>query len=309
VTDPAEVPDPEFGDMAEEWLVTFLDADDQPYGVDAVHRLYSFDGANHLVARYILVNMSDESLFAPYVSFELIPTLEGFQEYGGETSDFVDEEEIGYFYEADKYFGLKLLNEPFFSYRTPGYADFEEADDTDQFRYGEMSNDANSEFPIMDDYGLLVFFNAGDFEMGPGDSVTVYVAIGYEETLEGLQAEMAAAKQAYDDWAVGVTFENMVGAPKTITLGHNAPNPFHVSTTIPFAIHVDGTVAVEIMDVLGRGVATIDCGRLSEGIHEAVWDGQASDGEPAESGVYYYRLCVEESGDTHQLTGKMVLID
>lgn len=70
----------------------------------------------------------------------------------------------------------------------------------------------------------------------------------------------------------------------------NHPNPFNPSTTIVFRLDESGQADVRIFDVAGRTVATLTLGDLPAGRHEAVWNGQADDGQPAASGVYFYEL-------------------
>lgn len=68
------------------------------------------------------------------------------------------------------------------------------------------------------------------------------------------------------------------------------PNPFRHSTTLRFSLDAAAPVRVEVVDVTGRRVATLQDGDLSAGIHESVWDGRDAAGRPAAGGVYFLRM-------------------
>ncbi len=97
--------------------------------------------------------------------------------------------------------------------------------------------------------------------------------------------------------------------PVNWTLYQNYPNPFNSSTTIEFDVpEVVGKVprlAVQIFDLLGRKVITIEKGNYDAGMrYRVVWDGRNEAGEHVASGVYFYRLL---AGD-YVSTKKMVLL-
>ena len=67
----------------------------------------------------------------------------------------------------------------------------------------------------------------------------------------------------------------------------NFPNPFNPSTNIAYSLPASGAVSLEVMDVLGRRVHTVEQGIQSEGDHSVQFDVRSA-GLP--SGVYYYRI-------------------
>ncbi len=69
--------------------------------------------------------------------------------------------------------------------------------------------------------------------------------------------------------------------------------------TLPF-----GAAAVDIYDVKGRLIRHLLDESRPAGYNETQWDGLNQSGEPAASGVYFYRL--ETSGQV--LTRKMILV-
>ena len=69
------------------------------------------------------------------------------------------------------------------------------------------------------------------------------------------------------------------------TLDQNKPNPFNPTTDITFSLGLDGQTKLEVLDALGRKVATLVDGYMQPGTYQVTWD---ASGHP--SGLYYYRL-------------------
>ena len=73
--------------------------------------------------------------------------------------------------------------------------------------------------------------------------------------------------------------------PGRLVIYPNYPNPFNPSTTFRFYVPDEGLVSLKIYNLLGREVANLVQGTLSEGIHEIQWKpGTLS------SGLYIARL-------------------
>jgi hypothetical protein len=73
------------------------------------------------------------------------------------------------------------------------------------------------------------------------------------------------------------------------------PNPFNPRTTLSFVLDGPGVTAIEIYDVHGRLLRTIDGGALGAGRHEWVWDGRDDADRALASGEYIVRLTVDGS--------------
>ena len=71
-----------------------------------------------------------------------------------------------------------------------------------------------------------------------------------------------------------------------------SPNPFQRVTTVQFSLPVASDVQVDVYDILGRLVRTLQSGRMLAGEHRVEWDGLGSDGAPRSSGVYFVRVKV-----------------
>ena len=94
--------------------------------------------------------------------------------------------------------------------------------------------------------------------------------------------------------------------PTAFALGANYPNPFNPATTIPLALPAGAkNVDLTIYNILGQPMRQVWTGPLPAGEHELTWDGRDAQGRPVATGVYVYRLQVDEQ--TH--TRKMVKLE
>lgn len=93
--------------------------------------------------------------------------------------------------------------------------------------------------------------------------------------------------------------------PATPHLLQNYPNPFNPRTTIEYEIPERGHVRVTIYDSLGKEVSELVDEIQSAGVHNVFWDGRNSQGERVSTGVYYFRIVVD---DVYQTTRKSVLL-
>jgi len=97
--------------------------------------------------------------------------------------------------------------------------------------------------------------------------------------------------------------------PKETQLLANYPNPFNPETWIPFRLADDADVKIQIYDVSGRLVRTLDLGYRSAGFYvdrsaAAYWDGCNNTGERVASGLYLYRLT---AGDFSSMRRMVIL--
>ena len=97
-----------------------------------------------------------------------------------------------------------------------------------------------------------------------------------------------------------------VATPTIFALGANYPNPFNPATTIPLAVP-DGAKNVDltIYNVLGQPLRRVWTGPLPAGEHALIWDGRDEQDQPVATGIYVYRLKVDEQ--TH--SRKMVKLE
>jgi hypothetical protein len=100
----------------------------------------------------------------------------------------------------------------------------------------------------------------------------------------------------------GPSFNSLPEEPVTFSLNQNYPNPFNPTTTIEFSLAKDAFVTLKIYNVLGQEVASLIN-------HEQMDAGQQTidfNGQNLASGVYYYRLIVNDG--QFQQVKKMMLV-
>lgn len=93
-------------------------------------------------------------------------------------------------------------------------------------------------------------------------------------------------------------------------LYQNYPNPFNPDTWIPFQLAESADVSINIYDITGRLIRSINLGELPAGTYinkdKAVhWNGSNSTGEKVSSGVYFYHL---KAGDYSSATKSMLIL-
>jgi predicted GH43/DUF377 family glycosyl hydrolase len=79
--------------------------------------------------------------------------------------------------------------------------------------------------------------------------------------------------------------DSLAGAPHAFVLAANFPNPVRTSTTFAFDVPSAGRVTLEVMDVMGRTVATLADEEEPPGRYMRTWNASA---QP--SGIYLARL-------------------
>ena len=83
--------------------------------------------------------------------------------------------------------------------------------------------------------------------------------------------------------------------PQDTILAQNFPNPFNPETWIPYQLSQPTEVSIQIYDVSGHLVRTLDLGWQPTGSYmtpssAAYWDGRNAVGEQVASGIYFYTL-------------------
>jgi hypothetical protein len=98
------------------------------------------------------------------------------------------------------------------------------------------------------------------------------------------------------------------GGEKTIedTLLQNYPNPFNPETWIPFVISKKAHVKIEIFNITGQLIRTLDLGVKDAGKYvskerAAYWDGKNNEGDEVASGIYFYRIVAGDFVSTKKM--------
>lgn len=102
---------------------------------------------------------------------------------------------------------------------------------------------------------------------------------------------------------VGITGE-LALQPGEFLLYQNYPNPFNPGTAISDQLSALSNVELIVYNSLGQKIRTLVTTRQPAGGYEIQWDGRDDAGRAVGSGVYIYRLWVEEFTQSR----KMLLI-
>ena len=98
----------------------------------------------------------------------------------------------------------------------------------------------------------------------------------------------------------------LLGQVKKTALLPNFPNPLNPETWMPYQLGEPTHVRIQIHDVSGRLVRTLDLGTKAAGNYlsrsqAAYWDGRNSAGESVSSGLYFYHLNAGEFTKTQRM--------
>ena len=103
----------------------------------------------------------------------------------------------------------------------------------------------------------------------------------------------------------GIQSVKMKAVPEKFALYHNYPNPFNPITTIEYGLPEDGSVNLQIYDILGREIKTLVNNEHHEtGYYSVIWNGTDRFENAVSSGMYFV---VMKSGSFRDVK-KMVLL-
>lgn len=88
--------------------------------------------------------------------------------------------------------------------------------------------------------------------------------------------------------------------PACVTLHGNYPNPFNPETTISFSIPDESKIELSVFNIKGQKIRTLVNNILEKGNHSIVWDGKSESGKTVSSGVFFYRLSVNDRSKSVQ---------
>jgi 6-phosphogluconolactonase (cycloisomerase 2 family) len=123
--------------------------------------------------------------------------------------------------------------------------------------------------------------------------------------INGVDRVMSIFARIGDRVSAEEDLEQLSEIPETFHLLPNYPNPFNPDTRIPFTVQQTGWGRLDVFDTLGRRVATLLQGPVGPGEYRLHWDSTDEHGRPVSSGVYFYRL---ELDQMYVKTRRMLLL-
>jgi PKD repeat protein len=186
-------------------------------------------------------------------------------------------------------------------------------------RQGKKNQEGVASVTVVDQDGLPVsgatvtgYFNAPDNAIQSGITDGTGLAVVVSNRTRSAPpdwcftvVDIALSGATYDGAANVVTTaceSGPAGAADESTaqmLHQNSPNPFNPSTELRFTLPYAGKVTLEVFNVMGQKVSTPVDGYLDAGDHSVTWDGSE-----AASGIYLYRLQVNDYVESR----KMILL-
>ena len=120
----------------------------------------------------------------------------------------------------------------------------------------------------------------------------------YVESTFTFEKLAGGAASAVGDWSVEASAEAGArpAAAAPLAAGAPHPNPFSSALTVPLAMAEAGPVTVEVLDALGRRVATLWDGPLAAGAHRLTW--RAAGAAP---GAYLVRIAAGARVETRRV--------
>jgi parallel beta-helix repeat protein len=133
---------------------------------------------------------------------------------------------------------------------------------------------------------------------GAPEIMTVSIHTGYVVNRDG-----GLISAAFGDGQIGLLTSNgsEPQVPEAFGLGQNYPNPFNARTRISFSISKPCHVNLDVFDMTGRMVSTLENGHFEAGIYSVIWDGRSDSGMMLSSGIYFYRLKTDNFQDTKRM--------
>jgi CotH kinase protein/Lamin Tail Domain/FlgD Ig-like domain len=86
-----------------------------------------------------------------------------------------------------------------------------------------------------------------------------------------------------------------------LMFNQTSPNPSSTYTTFEYEIRDNQSVQFAIYDATGRLVTSLIDNYITAGIHDVYWDGNAANGNPVASGIYFASLRTSQRLITHRL--------
>ena len=131
-----------------------------------------------------------------------------------------------------------------------------------------------------------------------------------DETIEaGSVYDYRLGDVAYDGTIVYhsqqlVGIEIPIELPESHVLYQNYPNPFNPSTIIRYGLSEDTRISLDIYDLRGQHVVTLDSGKKTAGYYRCLWNGLDKRATRIPGGVYFFVLKTPD----RQLTRKLLVL-
>ena len=153
-----------------------------------------------------------------------------------------------------------------------------------------------------------LFFNTNSFELPENARIYLEMPEGYLEIPENGVVEYTPADTLIEI-TILITDQDYSSVDDEVVQSifslQNYPNPFNPETNINYSIPEEGKVELCIYNIKGQKVKTLVNETQIIGEHTVVWNGTNENNKRVASGVYFYKL---EINDSKLLINKMLLL-
>ncbi|MCK5787422.1 MAG: T9SS type A sorting domain-containing protein, partial [Chlamydiia bacterium] len=153
---------------------------------------------------------------------------------------------------------------------------------------------------IFDTFNEYIGISAGEIEFDVPAEEMWYAVFDISDNLNNPQYIQGSARlYEYDESLID---DNVVF--NSTKLRENYPNPFNPTTTISYDLKNDSKIKLEIFNIKGQKIITLEDGEKVAGYHNIIWNGKDSEGSSVSSGIYFYNLDTKD----YSSVKKMVLM-
>ncbi|MHC1708714.1 MAG: LamG-like jellyroll fold domain-containing protein [Bacteroidales bacterium] len=153
----------------------------------------------------------------------------------------------------------------------------------------------NTDALTLNSNDILLQFKMRRTSLSPPDDFTVTIT-GWCELADG-----SAEVTEYQTLLIPKIIEAEV-YPDGFYLGQNQPNPFNENSLIPYFLPEEGTVSLEVFNILGELIYLINEGQQSEGQHNIYLSANSIPG-----GIYYYKMTYRSKSHDLRQTRSLII--
>ena len=158
----------------------------------------------------------------------------------------------------------------------------------------------------LDSVGVVIF-TAHDISDSLGFADIAVPRATFDITIKppvssGMPSELIQDIFLANDTSVTIIVAGDMGPlPYDFRLGQNYPNPFNQATSISYTLLKSSDVTIYIYNAIGQMVRVMEGGHRDAGYYVIDWDGRGEDGEPAASGLYFYRMKTSSGSESKKM--------
>ncbi len=194
-----------------------------------------------------------------------------------------------------------------------------EFDENNPYEGGDITDDKGP-FPHMagvDDY-LRQAASSDNWPAGveydPENDGVILTSLGtYEHWNNAIDMQysrnLSSEGKGIELYRSNITSVNTIKNAGSLYSCSNYPNPFTSSTTFKFNLDANSDVLINVYNMKGQKVSSINLGSLTAGDHQYSWKALDSRGLPILRGNYIYTMDISNNAGNFQLSNKMVVAD